>query len=177
MHHNALKCKYEFELNRHLDLPHKQEAVPEADGLPVRAVLQEGRHADDDFEDATRSVGQQSRRREPSMLSVTSQDGTTIAYDQVGSGPALVIVGGSLADHHFYAPLAEELARHLTVYRRSRPRLTIQRRGGRSTPRRRGASNSSTLPETTAAASSTSSPVTACPRKPSRRCSTPKQGH
>jgi pimeloyl-ACP methyl ester carboxylesterase len=50
------------------------------------------------------------------MLSVLSQDGTTIAYQRVGSGPALVIVGGSLADHHFYAPLAERLGRHFTVY-------------------------------------------------------------
>lgn len=50
------------------------------------------------------------------MLSVTSQDGTRIAYEQVGSGPALVLVGGSLADHQFYAPLAEQLAQHFTVF-------------------------------------------------------------
>lgn len=50
------------------------------------------------------------------MLSVMSQDGTRIAYEQVGSGPALVLVGGSLADHHYYVPLAERLARHFTVY-------------------------------------------------------------
>lgn len=50
------------------------------------------------------------------MMSVTSQDGTTIAYERLGTGPALVIVGGSLADHQFYAPLAEQFAQHFTVY-------------------------------------------------------------
>ena len=50
------------------------------------------------------------------MLQVTSKDGTRIAFERSGAGPALIIVGGSLADHHFYAPLAEELAEHFTVY-------------------------------------------------------------
>jgi pimeloyl-ACP methyl ester carboxylesterase len=54
------------------------------------------------------------------MLSVTSQDGTTIAYERLGAGPALVVVGGSLADHQFYAPLAERFARHFTVYNMDR---------------------------------------------------------
>ena len=45
-----------------------------------------------------------------------STDGTEIAFERSGSGPALIIVGGSLADHRFYVPLANELSRHFTVY-------------------------------------------------------------
>jgi len=47
---------------------------------------------------------------------VTSMDGTTIAYSRAGAGPTLILIGGSLADHQFYAPLADELAKHFTVY-------------------------------------------------------------
>lgn len=50
------------------------------------------------------------------MDKVISKDGTQIAFDCSGSGPALLIVGGALADHHFYAPLAAELERHYTVF-------------------------------------------------------------
>lgn len=56
------------------------------------------------------------------METVTSRDGTPIAFERSGEGPALVIVGGSLADHRFYAPLAEELAERFAVY-------TFDRRG------------------------------------------------
>jgi pimeloyl-ACP methyl ester carboxylesterase len=47
---------------------------------------------------------------------VTSKDGTEIAFEKSGNGPALIIVGGSLADHQFYGPLADELAKHFMVY-------------------------------------------------------------
>jgi pimeloyl-ACP methyl ester carboxylesterase len=50
------------------------------------------------------------------MNQLTSKDGTKIAYDKLGSGQPLVIVGGSLSDHNFYLPLAEELAKKFTVY-------------------------------------------------------------
>ena len=50
------------------------------------------------------------------MQKVISTDGTEIAFERSGSGPALIIVGGSLADHQFYLPLANELSRHFTVY-------------------------------------------------------------
>jgi pimeloyl-ACP methyl ester carboxylesterase len=50
------------------------------------------------------------------VLHVRSSDGTKISYERVGGGPALLILGGSLADHHFYVPLAHELARDFTVY-------------------------------------------------------------
>lgn len=52
------------------------------------------------------------------MGTVTSKDGTSIAYEEHGTGPALVIVAGALADRHVAAPplLVELLARDLTVY-------------------------------------------------------------
>ena len=56
------------------------------------------------------------------MQHVTSKDGTIIAYEQSGQGPALVVVGGVLGDHHQQAGLAALLAEHFTVY-------NIDRRG------------------------------------------------
>ena len=56
------------------------------------------------------------------MPHVTSKDGTIIAYEQSGQGPALVVVGGVLGDHHQQAGLAALLAEHFTVY-------NIDRRG------------------------------------------------
>jgi pimeloyl-ACP methyl ester carboxylesterase len=50
------------------------------------------------------------------MKQVISQDGTSIAYDQIGRGPALIIVGGILGDRSQNAPLAALLAEHFTVF-------------------------------------------------------------
>ena len=50
------------------------------------------------------------------MNLVTSKDGTKIAYERTGQGPALILIGGALGDHHFYSPLAHEFAKHFTVY-------------------------------------------------------------
>lgn len=49
---------------------------------------------------------------------VTSKDGTLIAYEKVGSGPALVLVDGALCYRDFgpCRPLAEKLADRYTVY-------------------------------------------------------------
>ena len=41
---------------------------------------------------------------------VTSNDGTTIAYDREGSGPAVILVGGALDEGVENAPLAPALA-------------------------------------------------------------------
>jgi len=56
------------------------------------------------------------------MPAVTSRDGTAIAYDKQGSGPALVIVNGALTTRHAGAELVELLAPRFTV-------LTYDRRG------------------------------------------------
>lgn len=50
------------------------------------------------------------------MQHVTSKDGTTIVYDRIGEGPALVIVGGLLDGRSQQAGLAQLLASHFTVY-------------------------------------------------------------
>ncbi|MBV9820879.1 MAG: alpha/beta hydrolase [Actinobacteria bacterium] len=50
------------------------------------------------------------------MEKVTSKDGTEIAFDRVGEGPPLVVVGGALNDRENTAELAEMLAPHATVF-------------------------------------------------------------
>jgi len=58
------------------------------------------------------------------MKTVTSKDGTTIAYDQTGNGPPLVLVDGALNSRAFglNGPLAAILADRFTV-------ITYDRRG------------------------------------------------
>jgi pimeloyl-ACP methyl ester carboxylesterase len=56
------------------------------------------------------------------MEKVTSADGTTIAYERLGSGPRLILVGGALCDRKSLLPLATELARNFDV-------VTYDRRG------------------------------------------------
>jgi pimeloyl-ACP methyl ester carboxylesterase len=52
----------------------------------------------------------------------SSADGTPIAFDRIGSGPALILVGGAFNDRQTPAELAERLADAFTVY-------TYDRRG------------------------------------------------
>jgi pimeloyl-ACP methyl ester carboxylesterase len=49
-------------------------------------------------------------------LQVTSRDGTRIAFDRWGKGPALIVVNGALADRSAGAELAQLLADRFTVY-------------------------------------------------------------
>jgi pimeloyl-ACP methyl ester carboxylesterase len=54
---------------------------------------------------------------------VTSKDGTRIAFDRSGDGPAVILVGGALSDRLAWAPLAKLLAPRFIVFsydRRSR---------------------------------------------------------
>ena len=63
------------------------------------------------------------------MKQVQSADGTTIAYDQIGNGPTVILVDGALGSRAdgFMVPLATLLAPHFTV-------ITYDRRGrGEST--------------------------------------------
>ena len=49
-------------------------------------------------------------------MHLTSRDGTRIAYDTWGKGPAVILVNGALADRSGNAELAQLLAPHYTVY-------------------------------------------------------------
>ena len=52
------------------------------------------------------------------MKSVVSRDGTAIAYDQVGQGPAVILVAGAFSSRTYPAQvqLADLLAEHFTVF-------------------------------------------------------------
>jgi len=50
------------------------------------------------------------------LQTVTSADGTTIAFDKLGSGPAVVLVCGGSVDRQSNAGLAGFLASDFTVY-------------------------------------------------------------
>jgi pimeloyl-ACP methyl ester carboxylesterase len=50
------------------------------------------------------------------MEKVTSHDGTVIAFWRSGSGPPLLLVHGTTADHSRWAPLVPHLAQHFTVH-------------------------------------------------------------
>ncbi|GAB2533358.1 alpha/beta fold hydrolase [Nocardia heshunensis] len=56
------------------------------------------------------------------MATVISKDSTAIAYEQSGTGPAIIVVSAALADHSGTAKLAALLARNFTV-------LNYDRRG------------------------------------------------
>ncbi|MFC0627942.1 alpha/beta fold hydrolase [Kribbella deserti] len=49
------------------------------------------------------------------MIKVRSRDGTALAVDRLGDGPAVILVGGA-SDRSANAPLASLLAEHYTVY-------------------------------------------------------------
>ena len=64
------------------------------------------------------------------MNTVRSSDGTRIAFERTGTGPALVLIGGAFCDRRAKAsglPLAALLAPHFTVFSYDR-----RGRGGRS---------------------------------------------
>jgi pimeloyl-ACP methyl ester carboxylesterase len=50
------------------------------------------------------------------METVTSKDGTTIAFDRLGSGPPVVLVCGGSVDRTADAAIAQELASDFTVF-------------------------------------------------------------
>jgi pimeloyl-ACP methyl ester carboxylesterase len=57
-----------------------------------------------------------------SMETVTSRDGTPIAYERGGEGPPLVLLHGTTSDHSTWELVLPELQKHFTVY-------AIDRRG------------------------------------------------
>jgi pimeloyl-ACP methyl ester carboxylesterase len=49
------------------------------------------------------------------MNTVTSGDGTAIAFERFGEGPPVILLGGATTDRAMIRPLAEELAKDFTV--------------------------------------------------------------
>ena len=49
------------------------------------------------------------------MDKVTSGDGTAIAFDRLGDGPPVIVVGEQLCDRALIRPTAEKLAKHFAV--------------------------------------------------------------
>jgi pimeloyl-ACP methyl ester carboxylesterase len=56
----------------------------------------------------------------PTADHVISRDGTSIVYERMGRGPAVILVTGALDDGSEIALLARELAGHFTVYNQIR---------------------------------------------------------
>lgn len=50
------------------------------------------------------------------MSTVTSADGTTIAFERTGAGPAVILIGGAFNDRTTVADLGKALASNFTVY-------------------------------------------------------------
>jgi pimeloyl-ACP methyl ester carboxylesterase len=50
------------------------------------------------------------------MQKVTSKDGTAIAFDKTGHGPAVILVSGALGDRSAATPLTPLLSSHFTVF-------------------------------------------------------------
>ena len=50
------------------------------------------------------------------MTTFISKDGTQVACEKTGSGPPLVVVHGTAADHSRWAPVLPALSEHFTVY-------------------------------------------------------------
>jgi pimeloyl-ACP methyl ester carboxylesterase len=65
------------------------------------------------FAASARHASAQEAQMEPDT--VTSKDGTRIAFDRSGEGPALILVGGALSVRSAWAPVAELLAPRFTV--------------------------------------------------------------
>jgi pimeloyl-ACP methyl ester carboxylesterase len=57
-----------------------------------------------------------SNQTEENMQTVTSRDGTKIAYDKSGTGPAVILITGALATRSNHAKLAQALSADFTVY-------------------------------------------------------------
>jgi pimeloyl-ACP methyl ester carboxylesterase len=55
-------------------------------------------------------------QQEGNMQTVTSKDGTKIAHDKLGRGPAIILIAGALASRSDHAKLAQLLSPDFTVY-------------------------------------------------------------
>jgi pimeloyl-ACP methyl ester carboxylesterase len=62
------------------------------------------------------SKGCNSNQQEDNMQTVTSKDGTKIAYDKLGNGRAVILIGGALVSRSDHDKLAQLLSHDFTVY-------------------------------------------------------------
>jgi pimeloyl-ACP methyl ester carboxylesterase len=67
---------------------------------------------------ALATIGRQPWAQEAQLetAAVTSKDGTRIAFDRSGTGPALILVGGALSQRSAWAPFAKLLAPRFTTF-------------------------------------------------------------
>ena len=65
---------------------------------------------------AARGIRAQAQETQLKQNRVTSKDGSRIAFDRSGHGPALILVGGALSDRSGWSPLAKLLAPRFTVF-------------------------------------------------------------
>jgi pimeloyl-ACP methyl ester carboxylesterase len=89
-------------------------------GLILGACGMEERHADRPGppSDQKGTPKMESAMKQDTTLQATSRDGTRIAFEKTGSGPALVLVSGALSQRSLFRdqPLVPSLAEHFTVY-------------------------------------------------------------
>src|SRR5688572_29468743 len=57
-----------------------------------------------------------STKQDGNMQTITSKDGTAIAYEKTGSGPSVILVAGALASRTNHRKLAKLLSDDFTVY-------------------------------------------------------------
>ncbi len=60
-------------------------------------------------------AGKNLTNEKETVNTVTASDGTQIAFERLGEGPPVIVVGGATCDRAMTRPLAEELAKHFTV--------------------------------------------------------------
>ncbi len=62
------------------------------------------------------TLGRPSAREAQLPQTVTSKDGTPIAFERYGEGPALLLIGGALSERTAWAPMAKLLAKNFSVF-------------------------------------------------------------
>jgi acyltransferase len=82
---------------------HRAADATDATGSTIEATAADMEH-----------VGTGHRERE--VETVTSADGTPIAFERSGDGPPVVIIGGGLNEKAMFTTLADLLSQHFTVY-------------------------------------------------------------
>jgi pimeloyl-ACP methyl ester carboxylesterase len=84
--------------------------------VPVRTALLSALLSVSSFTHGQSPGGAPAMDQHQGAIMVTSKDGTRIAYERLGRGPALILVGGALSTRADSAKLARLLADDFTVY-------------------------------------------------------------